>query len=215
MINLKINKQKFTIPTSWEEVTVKQYLALKEIGEDDDLTKVLSALTGISAQVLAKCSHESLLNVLMYRNNKSKKWFSYLDWANSDPDFKKLPIPEWVHIGKMMYKIPGDLSECSFGQHVTIKQLIESEEKGSDITHQVPFIAAVFMQPIVHNADYDEDRAMDLAQDILESSWIQILPIATFFLEKATSYGDPLPKLVRVLTPRKWKRTLVNLMTSV
>lgn len=210
MIPIKINNIPCNLPTSWDDVTLRQYLDYYQLGETNSIPDILAAVTGVSPSIWANVDYQSVNDLIMYRDGK--KWKSHLDWMKEKQNFERLEIPKWLTIKEMSYRVPDELSEATFAQHISVTNIINSE---GDCTLRFADILAIFFYPIINDCEYDEDEALEMAPMFYDCKWVDVCPIANFFFQQASGYGNPLPQLVRTLTPKKWRRTLVNLMNSV
>lgn len=210
MLPIKIGKIRCKIPTSWDEITLEQYLEFHKLGEQPEMLDVLEVITGVSSLIWAKVDVEKINNILLYRDGK--EWRSHLDWLSEPQEFEKLGIKPWFNVGDYAYRVPDDLSECTLAQHITVSRIVRESDDPVLRMHEV---LAVFFQPIIEDRDYNESRALEMAPMFMRCKFVECYPIASFFFQRAGGYGHPLPKLVRNFLPMNLVRVLINLMRLV
>jgi hypothetical protein len=162
------------IPQSWNELTVKQALALNLKTFKGD------PLTGIER--LCEVQEGTLRNTEMKPVYKKaiKSIMEFLDSVPNDLHLRKHEQPEIVIKGKTI-KIPSDLQKESFGQYVTFQQFAESERA-------LPLIMALYMQPLL-DGDYGEsERIEELSYEIEKMMFLEVFPIVNFFFQKLRGY---------------------------
>jgi len=129
---------KLTIPTSWADVTLKQYKQIAEVpslgfkDELDNHLRVLSILTGIDDTEFLDLPLKELNKVLL------KIKFIY-----KKP--KDLKIQHKIKIGKQRYRVNYLPSQLDAGEYIDLTNYTKDESK---IIENMPKIVAVFLKPI-------------------------------------------------------------------
>ncbi len=180
---------KATIPSNWDEMKVRHYLALETTSNplelmallsDVDLTKILNTRTDITPVI------NKLIGLL-----------------NSEPpDFKKMP-KRLIEIEGQTVKIPTDFTKITFGQSAMIETYIGAAD--GDERKAIAQIMAVILQPILDKKPFDLDRAGAIEAKINELSIRDVFPNIFFFWKALIKYmiiGLKNYKQFQTLTPR-------------
>jgi hypothetical protein len=128
---------KITVPTSWADVTVKQFIELSEVpklGFDDmdSKLKILSILTGVDDEYFLNIK-TSDLKVLIAKTN-----FVHTNPAN-------LHIRQKVMINGRRYRINYLPSELLAGEYIDMTNLTKDKDK---INENLPKICAIYLKPV-------------------------------------------------------------------
>ena len=164
-----------TLPDSWNDLTVKQFL---------DLNKKLTPL-----EVLASLSN---LNLSFIENTNSDLTpaINYLNnlFAKVPPDLTKLKKKPIIFEGKTI-KVPKNLNFTRFGQKSLIKGLIESEET---VENMVSEVFAIYLQPVL-DGKFDSKRLPAIEKQVLKMSITAVFPWVTFFFLQLRILKNSLP----------------------
>lgn len=123
MISVLINKEKFNIPTSWYDVTYKQW---NEIQSETDEIKILSIISNIPIELLEN-----------FNKNQLEKIGIVLNFLQNEIDFKE--------IGKPLNPI--DISRQSWGKRIEAEQILRN--KSDDINGIVKCYEVDTNKPII------------------------------------------------------------------
>ena len=129
---------KITIPTSWADVTLKQYKQIVEVpslgfkDELDNHLRVLSILTGIDDTEFLSIPLKELNRILL------KIKFIY-----QKPN--KLPIQHKITLNGQRYRVNYLPSQLDAGEYIDLSNYTKEEDK---IIENMPKILAVFLKPI-------------------------------------------------------------------
>lgn len=178
-----------TIPSNWDEMKVKHYLALETtknplelmaLLSDVDLTKILNTRTDITP----------VINKL-------------IELLNSEPpDFKQMP-KRLIEIDGQTVKIPSDFTKITFGQSAMIETYLTEAE--GDERKAIAQILAVILQPILDKKPFDLERAAIIEGKINALAIRDVFPNVFFFwraLIKFMVIGLKNYKLSQTLTPK-------------
>ena len=182
------------IPENWEEMTVKQSIALNLKTFNSDPLEAIERLSGVEKGRLRNHQispeHKDALLVvtnflafppddLMVKKPKKEivvkgikitlpkktKWFRrFLNWL------RILPVP-----------VPSDLQKESFGQYVYFQQFADQDRA-------LPMIMALYLQPLL-DGDYGEiERIEELSYEVDKMLFVDVFPIVNFFFRKWSQY---------------------------
>jgi len=107
MLHLKLGDKPFSIPTSWEEVTVKQFTGFAQLSPEDWVGKI-SVLSGLTRdEILEKWKHRLTYEVMLKNQNEEVVATIYNSQTSSLGTIKR-DILNIVHIGQevnSLYKV--------------------------------------------------------------------------------------------------------------
>lgn len=153
---VKVSKD---IPTAWDQVSFKDFLAL---GDNKELT-ALTVFTGIDAATLKKSSItnlNALLNALA---------------------FLKTEVPLFKYPKKILdFDVRQDLGFETFGQYSDIKDELDKGKMGMELIQQYPLMCAIYTakQP------YDFKEAEKNAELFMNAPCVEVLAVGNFLLMK-------------------------------
>ena len=180
------------VPTSWNEVTLKQFDKIIEISNNEDLTtaereiRLIATLTDTDISVIRYRDAPSFQNI----SNK-------LSFLNTKPE-KRVPVDSFVLNGKDYH---ADLAPASWtaGQFLDYKVLA-----GEDIDKKAARLIACFVYPegaAYNDGSYDiEDVVNDINQHM---SVMEVTGFTDFFMLQFTAYA----KALLAYSERKIKRS--------
>ena len=105
MIPYKLADQKFSLPESWNEITLRQWLQLRTI-DAKDICAVLSIFTGIPKETFYQARDIDYV----------EKMIPNLQWIATPIDLKELPVPSIISLNGETVVVPKDISIKTFGQ---------------------------------------------------------------------------------------------------
>lgn len=170
MVSIEINGQKIKMLSSKEELTFKQYTRLiEEVGydkpvEERDWLAAFNILAGTSFKQIASLEEHM-------------KLYTLIEWAIEGFQFE-LSKEDFKWHGEKI-KMP-KTSNLSIGQAITLKQSIA---KYKYLESSAAAVLAIYLQPIIDNADYSLERAREIEKEI-ELMPAQIVWTYGFFLHK-------------------------------
>lgn len=166
------------VPTSWNEVTLKQFDKILEISNNKDLTiaereiRLIAALTNTDISVIQYLDAPSFQNI-------SDK----LSFLNTKPE-KKVPVDSFILNGKDYH---ADLAPVNWtaGQFLDYKVIA-----GEDIDKKAARLLACFIYPegaAYNDGSYDiEDVVNDINQHM---SVMEVTGFADFFMLQFTAFA--------------------------
>lgn len=175
-------KETILVPTKYEELTLRQLLALQSVGSDP--MKMFCALTGleISTADNSKVDEEVVYTIIAF--------------LQDEPNWKELKHPKHLVIEGKPYKVPSIVKE-TLGQAIMLSQLINNSDSMVDV---IPEALAIYFQPSIDKSKFDRERLPEIKKMILDSYAIESYATAHFFLrskrnlERITYLGSHLLK---------------------
>ncbi len=187
MIPYFINGESIQVPSSWDDLTFTQWQQLAKVTTNDRI-KVAAICLKMDEAELRKSTLENV-EVL----------YSTLEFINEPCEMITDPVKvkDW--------DIPKDITFQSLGQFEDMRQtfdkalaqVIKTPEGTIDILQTIPAIAeyfplwcAIYCQK-VRDGEYDYEKASFLAEELKETSCIEVLSAGSFFFYKLTTLFAP------------------------
>lgn len=180
MIPLKIGEIKTTIPTSWNEVTLGQYIDLQNYKEDLNMLRLLSILTGVEYRKLLNVNAESFDDRIM----------DSMEFIQKPIDIYTLEKEDVIEINKKKIAIP-DPSVCTIGQKLTLQSKIRQLQETGEGSHSilVSYAIAIYLQPQIDGVkDFDDSRIEAVRNDVMTLPLVKAYPCGTFLLDGWLTY---------------------------
>ena len=163
MIKFKAGKKKYSCPTSWSDITFKQW---KELNKTEDEMELLSILTGIPSETINRISENSLLKLslaigfiatpLKINNYEAPSEFNY-------KQNRKIPVVQ-------------DIKEKTYGQKIYLQHaLIDNQGNEEKLIEESVLIYA---QPYIEETDFNLDRLIDLKNCLDNCLFVDLYSIA-------------------------------------
>lgn len=184
MLNVLINGKSIAFPTSWADVSVRQFNEIKKIDVADErynsICKMLEIFTGISATEWFEMEASEVdTNTILLM----------LEFCKDPIQWDSLKAPESIKIGGKDITIPKDINMSTYGQIVVfdtkVIPLIHSEGSISSVVHSA---VAIFLQPLITGKKFNADLLAETENQILDLPIYQVFPLASFFLRRYFSY---------------------------
>jgi hypothetical protein len=179
-IELKINEYTYTLPTTWQEVTVGQFIALNDYANELSAARLLSIFTGMDYDVLLNLPIEHFNVVVLPEMGFIGEKF--------DP-FKE-PRKKTIHIGQYDFEAIIDPGRERLGQKLFLQQLVNNA-----ITNNVQHynlicpVVACYYAPFVHpEKKWDEKHVYQFAKLVENTPISEAYPEANFFLSGYMRY---------------------------
>ena len=155
-----------TLPDSWNDLTVKQFISL-----NDKLTPLerLSSLSNTNLSFIENTGTD-LTPAINYLNEVFSK---------VPPDLKKLKKGNIQFEGKTI-KPPKNLNFTRFGQKSMIKNLIQSD---NTIEKMVAEVFAIYVQPLL-DGKFDSKRIEEITKQVLKMKITAVFPWVVFFFQQ-------------------------------
>lgn len=184
MLNLTINNKPIQFPTSWAEVTVRQFFAIKNIDPNDKqynaVCKMLEVFTGIkAAEWFDMEATEVDTNTILL----------LLEFCKDPINWESLKKPESITVQGKEIKIPTDISLSTYGQIVVFDTtVIPKVHESGNIIDVVHTAVAIFIQPLITGKKFDGNKLSETESMVLDLPIYQVFPLASFFLREYFSY---------------------------
>jgi hypothetical protein len=193
-LTINQNKQEIEMPTTWEEISEFQAIALSK-ADLDKKSEVLAILTGIPQKYLNELPSEKFDT--LYQSSAPL-------FTAEKPDFQNLKRPKTIEIRGKKYSTDINPKTILHGYlesiRVKLKQ-IESEAKEGEeprfLDHCSYYIGFSLAGKIITKKDkesdkmvgcFDEDRALALVEEIKRMPFMIIHPVGSFFLRRLLVY---------------------------
>lgn len=193
MIDFKLNGKKVSIPSHFDDLTMKQYLSWLN-GEITDTAGAIAIFTGLDAELVRKSVIVGLDKVI-----------GALSFMNQKAEF----TGTCDKVGQ--YKIPTDKGQFNIqfetvAQFEDMRAIIKSCPDIKAITNAYPKIIAIYLQKI-RDGEYDYSKAQLMAEEVLAMPAKEVITVGAFFYVKLTSLlrGTPTTSLPTNQSPKKSK----------
>lgn len=189
MIAFKLNGKKVSIPSSWDDVTMLNYLSILN-GEVKDTTTMISLFTGISQEALKKAIIIGLDEVI-----------GALSFLNTVPEFSGKPDK----VGT--YKLPENIQFESLAQFEDMRAIIKGCPDVKSITNAYPKMVAIYLQK-VRDKEYDYTKSQLMVDEVLTMPAKEVITVGAFFYVKLMSLlrGTPTTSPPTTQSPKKSKQ---------
>lgn len=207
MIRIKIGDELFDVPTSWAEVSVRQFMALRQ-WNDRDFCSLLSILSGASREEIFACKNIDLDEQVIPR-------ISFVEKPIKDSIIEK---QRTIMINGKRYPIPTDLDLCTFGQKLALQEKMAHYYNTEKSTVScIPIAVAIYMFPIVTGNKYSTADAEKFMDDfVMDCPIVEAWSVANFFLRKLiVSQNVIQPSFPLARIRNKKLRALMRWMYSV
>lgn len=161
------------IPESWDELTVKQSIALNLKTFTGNPLQAIAALSGLEEKELfdiklSKSSYKAIGGLTAFLNSPP-------------PDMLLIKKQRQIDINGVSIDVPEDLQKESFGQYILFQQF-------ADHPRALPMIMAIYLQPMVDGKIGDLERIEELSFEIEKMTFVKVFPIVNFFFRKLRKY---------------------------
>jgi len=181
MVTIKINDYEYDIPTSWNEVTLRQYIELATYIEDINHIRLLSIFTGIDYDVLANFPCDDF----------QIKVIPEMDFLQEELNVLAIKRAKVLHIGNYEFEPILDPSKERLGQKLFMQQITENA-----VANHYPHFSLVapiianYYAPFVHpQKKWEEKHIKEFEQLVLDMPMVEAYPEADFFLSGYLTYS--------------------------
>lgn len=187
MLTVEINDVKYEFPVGWHEITLDQFLVIKDLDklsdDADKICKTLEMLTGISAQTWFNMEATAI---------DSEAILQLISWMQDPIDWEAVPPPTEIEIDGKKYSVPKELEMQTYGQMLMFdsKVLPEVSRTGS-LVDVLKTALAIYMQPVLTGEKFNGEKLSETEIVVGKMSIYEALPLANFFFSK---YFDLLKK---------------------
>jgi len=168
------NKTKHTLPSKWEEVTVKQFIDLEGSKGTDNPTELLSILSGVP-----------LPKIMDTKSNLQIQIDEALNFITLNPPaWKELALRDKYLFKGQFYNVPKDLELETFGQKILLQNKLNATDNPIQV---IAYAIAIYMQKVI-DGRFDEKKAEGLEKEVLQMRITEVYPLAIFFFQELTKF---------------------------
>lgn len=162
------------VPETWEEMTVKQAIALNlKTWKGNDPLEGIARLAGVDRAEFNKLSiHER-------DRTKLQKAIHFL--GSVPPSILEAKHKRNITIKEKDIKIPEDLLFTSFGQAALFPGLAERPDA-------LAMIMSLYVQPLVTGKLGELGEIEEFSKEFLDMNFVLVFPIVNFFFQKLSAY---------------------------
>ena len=189
------------IPTSWEHVTIHQWMRLKS--EDKDFLTMISILTGVDRKHLMKCNSLDL----------DMKVSPLLEWMKTPFDTnRKL---KHITIDGKQHKVPSGLGLTELGQRYFLQeQMKKAMEKPGGLDGMLDVALAIYFYSALTGKPFDADKIADVLPLIHSIPVTEGFPVADFFLMKYLAWLNVTQRISEARQIKMKQRQALTASTS-
>ena len=181
MTTVKLNGKQYKIPSTWQEVTVRQYVRiLKEWEPEKDIA---DRDYFILLKIITNERFAGMENTLENQVTLT----SLLGWVVTEPFKFSETLPKVLQIGDRAYNIPEDPRDLSIGQNIHLRR--DYIDKAKILEENISMATAIYLQPTIDNSLFQMKRAVEISKQIDEMPISLIYPIGFFLLKRALGFG--------------------------
>lgn len=174
MVKFKIKGEFLLFPTAHEELTLRQFFAIRD--KSKDLFDTLEILSGVSAK--------------RWKEDISIDTFDaiapFIEFIHQDPPaFDSFLMPDSIEIKGKRYGVPEGLGIKSLAQKICLEDAIRKELTDVDL---IPTALAIYFHPDIDDMPFDEDRLQHTIDLVMECRINEAFPIAYFFFSRYKKY---------------------------
>lgn len=182
MTNVTLNGRPYKVPSTWQEVKVRQYVRiLKDWEPEKDIS---DRDYFILLKILTDGNFAGMENTLENQVTLT----NILGWVVTEPFKFSEKLPKVLEIGGKSYAIPEDPRDLSIGQNIHLRR--DYIEKSKILEENISIATAIYMQPTMDNSLFHMKRAVEIAKEIDEMPISLIYPIGFFLLKRALGFGS-------------------------
>lgn len=207
-IPFKIEKQEFSLPTSWYDITTGEFFKIRN-SKQGSLTSLLEAISGVDEKTWEQIPVSSIDKLF----TKDNEGYGVLKFLENQMDFPNLTLPSLLTIDGKKYPVPLD-ADLTYGQKNFMQERISKEATERDILNAAVFCLACYYHPIVTGEKFDSIKAIEFEKIINEKTLIhESFPVANFFLLQLRGLQSEMPTHYHIsLQKRKVLRALRSWM---
>lgn len=177
MIELTIDNKIYEHPSKIEEVTLKQWIAIKSVEQNEDATplesniKAFSKFSGIPVKVLKGVNKTTL----MYHIYLVTEILSDMKEDNS--------LPKSFKVGRETYLVPKSIDDCDMAQYIDCTHYMNSMQSSPEF---YPYMLAIYcLKKGEKYGRFDLDKR---AKWMLKANVLDALRVNAFFLTTSKDY---------------------------
>ena len=191
VFQLEDKKVEAIVPESWQEMTVRQAIALNLRTWNGEILEGIARLGGVKREELVRMKFSNRWK------NKLRKATAFLNFpppALTD----KIDFSKPVRILDKDLQIPEDLGTESFGQFAMFESLADRDDG-------VAMVAALYLQPLFDGKLGELPDLEAFAKRLEDLKFVKIMPLVTFFFLMWREY-----KIFGVIGLRAFQRRRTN-----
>lgn len=195
MVKLTINGERKFCPENYDEVKTGLYERM--IAEWDgkfnskSLIKLFSILTETDFETVSSEKNDKLISTL-----------AGLVGFIAQSTLEDLPLPNHLVFKGKKIILPKQLGKLTFGQNLRVHQMLSTNFRTC-----LSDVSAVYLQPLIDNSKYNDDRVDELILEIKELPVTVVYPISSFFIKQLSSYGTKRTWLLNLkFRMKRWLR---------
>ena len=202
------------IPTSWEDITLGQYIELRPIlqTKEDDIKRVINILC-----VLTGKKREEIRNVTIPDFHKLIKKMSFLN----DPLPKQLNKRRFL-IGGKWYEFKLDAKKMLFGEYISVMEILQKSGDNEDLLfNNLHKILTVICRPVYKtlfgfkSVNIDGDLIRETANNFYNNMPITIAyPIGVFFYQRYPTLTETIKTSLMEEAEKKIKEVKTDLQKA-
>ena len=199
MITFKAKKIKYYCPTSWSEVTFKQW---KELNKTKNDLKIISILTGIPKRTIERISENSILKLSLA--------IGFIAKPISIEDYNP---PEKIVINEQL-SIPyvKNISEKTFGQKIYLQHTIQENQDNEQIL--IPEVVLVYGQPYIDKTDFDLNRLIELKNSLDNVFFVDLYSAVIGYSQQLKTIVETEKKELKIETTNEQKSAGVEMFSK-
>ena len=203
MISVKLNGEKYSCPSCWDEMKVRHYIRI--IKEWEDGTDIADRDYFKLANILMDGKFTSFENTA----DNQVTLINLVGWVITEPfDFSK-DLPKVLRFKDKNISIPEDPRDLSIGQNIHLRR--DYIEKSNKLEENIAIATAIYLQPIIDDSLFKMNRAEAIAKEIEDLPITLIYPIGFFLLNRAMKFGMP-PEKTLLPIKTNLKKTLKKML---
>lgn len=178
MIEITCNKQKYQIPATLEEFTVRQYLVATKEYETD--LEFLSCFAGIPIEDLRTQSKAQIKERAFFIHELQKEYSKV-----NIKDLKEVKEPKVIDFKGQRYNVPEDIEQCTSGQWFDMMNVLKEVK---DEISALPYIIAIYC--LKTGEKYSADIIAKEQRHLIfrDMNLIEAWSVHAFFLSNDSEY---------------------------
>ena len=199
MIKFKAGKKNFVCPTSWSDITFKQW---KGINKTTDELEMISILTGIPSGMIKRISENSLLKLSLA-----------IGFLANKMDINKYEPPEFLEF-KQGRKIPyvKNIKEKTYGQKIYLQHsLIENQKDEEKLIEEAVLI---YSQPYIDQGEFNLDRTIELKNCLDNCKFVDLYSFAIGYSKQLKEVAEIEAKELNIEPTNEQKSAGVDMFSK-
>lgn len=176
MIKFKANGIQYSCPTSWSEITFKQW---KDLNNTENELEMITILTGIPENVITRISENSLIKLSLA-----------IGFVAKPIQIRDYQTPESIKINEEL-SVPyvQDIKEKTFGQKIYLQHTIQENKENEQ--NLIPEVFLTYAQPYIDKKDFDLNRLIELKNSLDNVFFVDLYSVVI-------GYSDQLKNIIEI-----------------